>query len=171
MIRFFFEKMWNIPSTAGTPASVSPFSVSNVIPSGIENTTSPDTDTPVLSSMNESSCPPGARTTRMGRMPDCDESENLQTTGFVLYLDKDGTSPKEMNPATPDTPLKEIFSRRNLLGAGIAAAVLGTADGFLKEYVAHYEIWRNVACCAAGAVLLSVFTVRQLTKKKAKQAG
>ncbi|MBR3035789.1 MAG: hypothetical protein IKI54_00655 [Lachnospiraceae bacterium] len=71
----------------------------------------------------------------------------------------------------PDTPLKEIFSRRNLLGAGIAAAVLGTADGFLKEYVAHYEIWRNVACCAAGAVLLSVFTVRQLTKKKAKQAG
>ena len=71
----------------------------------------------------------------------------------------------------PDTPLREIFSRRNLLAVGISAAVLGTADFFLKEYVEHYETWRNLACAVCGAVLIIVFSVRQIAKKKALKAG
>ena len=67
----------------------------------------------------------------------------------------------------PDTPIREIFSKRNLVMIGIAAAVFGTADFFLKEYVEHYSFWRNIACGAAGAVLLAVFAARQLRKGKA----
>ncbi len=71
----------------------------------------------------------------------------------------------------PNTPLREIFSKRNVVLAGVSAAVLGTGDFFLKAFVEGYTVWRNAACIAAGAVLLLVFTVRQLTKKKKAAAA
>ena len=39
------------------------------------------------------------------------------------------------------------------------------------EYVEHYEAWRNLACAACGAILIAVFSARQIAKKKALKAG
>lgn len=67
----------------------------------------------------------------------------------------------------PGTPLKEIFRKRNVILIIAAAAVLGTGDYFAKEYIAHYEVWRNWICCAAGALILAAFALR--TRRAAKK--
>ena len=66
----------------------------------------------------------------------------------------------------PDTPLREIFSKRNLVLITISAALLGAGDYFAKAYIEHYEVWRNVLCFAAGLVILGVFGLRSMKRKK-----
>ena len=69
----------------------------------------------------------------------------------------------------PDTPLREIFSKRNVILLAVTAAVLGAGDYFAKIYIDNYTIWRNIACFSAGLLILLFFTLRTLQKKKRKE--
>ncbi len=72
----------------------------------------------------------------------------------------------------PDTPLKEIFSKRNILLIIVLAAALGAGDYFAKAYYPRYEFWRNIACFASGLLILGIYALRNLrTKKKAAAAA
>ncbi|MBQ9909949.1 MAG: hypothetical protein IJM50_00340 [Lachnospiraceae bacterium] len=69
----------------------------------------------------------------------------------------------------PNTPLKEIFKKRNVILILITAALLGTGDYFAKEYIAHYETWRNWICCAAGVLILGLCALGNMKKAKEKK--
>ena len=68
----------------------------------------------------------------------------------------------------PDTPLKEIFSKRNIVLIVIAAAALGTGDYFAKMYFENYVFWRNLGCAAAGLLILGFWSLRAVHRKKQK---
>ena len=66
----------------------------------------------------------------------------------------------------PDTPMKEIFSKKNLIRIGILAAVLGAADFFAGLKIENYSAWRNTACFGAGLLILGFFALRMHHVKK-----
>ena len=73
----------------------------------------------------------------------------------------------------PDMPLREIFTKRNMILVAVAAAVLGLGDYFAKNYFEHYELWRNVIGFAAGLLILGIYALRtwQHKKKTAAEAA
>ena len=71
----------------------------------------------------------------------------------------------------PDTPIREIFSKRNIILIIIAAAVLGAADFFAKAYFEKYVFWRNFACFAAGILILGFYALRTWNRKKKEAAA
>ena len=70
----------------------------------------------------------------------------------------------------PDKPVKEIFTKKNIFLILAGAAVLGTGDFFAKEYVIHYEFWRNIIVSAGGSLLLLVSGLRMYASKKKARA-
>ena len=62
--------------------------------------------------------------------------------------------------------LKELLTKRNLLGMAVAALLLTTADMLLKTWYEPYEKVRSLILLVLALVLLSLLAWRILYKRK-----
>ena len=66
----------------------------------------------------------------------------------------------------PNKKLKELLTKRNLLGMAVAALILTTADMLLKTWYEPYEKVRSLILLVLALVLLSLLAWRILYKRK-----
>ena len=66
----------------------------------------------------------------------------------------------------PNRKLKELLTKRNLLGMAVAALLLTTADMLLKTWYEPYEKVRSLILLVLALVLLSLLAWRILYKRK-----
>ena len=66
----------------------------------------------------------------------------------------------------PNRKLKELLTKRNLLGMAVAALILTTADMLLKTWYEPYEKVRSLILLVLALVLLSLLAWRILYKRK-----
>ena len=66
----------------------------------------------------------------------------------------------------PNRKLKELLTKKNLLGMAVAALILTTADMLLKTWYEPYEKVRSLILLVLALVLLSLLAWRILYKRK-----